>query len=300
MLLVTFWLPGAGPHLGLVREERVYDLTAADPVRCASLDVLFAEAQRAGTTPAGLLAGLVPDLLHRAPSYRYDDLDVGPAPDRPYLMAPPVAEVWAAGVTYLRSRDARVGESDVPDVYTRVYEAERPELFFKANGPRVRGQNAELTLRSDSKWNVPEPELGLMLDGSGRIVGYTAGNDLSSRDIEGVNPLYLPQAKIWRGACSLGPAVLITDVPPTEFRIRLTIYRGGEAAFAGEISTARMKRNFTELVSYLNRDNEFFGPTVLLTGTGIVPGDDFTLADGDVVEIAISGIGALRNPIHQL
>ncbi|HEY3363547.1 MAG TPA: fumarylacetoacetate hydrolase family protein [Symbiobacteriaceae bacterium] len=300
MLLVTFWLPGAGPRLGLVRDERVFDLTAADPIRCASLGVLFAEAQRAGTTPAALLADIVPGLLQRAPSVRYADLDAAPAADRSHLMAPPVAEVWAAGVTYLRSRDARVGESDVPDIYTKVYEAERPEIFFKATGQRVRGQGAELTLRSDSTWNVPEPELGLMLDATGRIVGYTVGNDLSSRDIEGVNPLYLPQAKIWKCACALGPAVLVTDEPPAAFTIRLTILRGGKAAFDGEISTTQMKRSFSELVSYLNRDNEFFGPTVLLTGTGLVPADDFTLQEGDVVEIAISGIGTLRNPIHQL
>ncbi|HYF90986.1 MAG TPA: fumarylacetoacetate hydrolase family protein [Symbiobacteriaceae bacterium] len=300
MLLVTFWLPRIGPRLGLVREERVYDLTAADPVRCASLPVLFAEALDAGKTPAQLLADLVPGLLHRAASYRYADLDVAPAMEKAHLMAPPVAEVWAAGVTYLRSRDARVVESDVPDIYTRVYEAERPEIFFKASSGRVSGQNAVLNLRSDSKWNVPEPELGVMLDGSGRIVGYTVGNDMSSRDIEGVNPLYLPQAKMWKGSCAVGPAVLITDTPPSEFIIHMTILRGGKAAFEGEISTRQMKRTFPELVSFLNRDNELLGPTVLLTGTCLVPDESFTLLEGDVVEIAISGIGTLRNPIHQL
>lgn len=300
MLLVTFWLPSVGPRLGLVREGRVYDLTAADPVRSASMPVLFAEALSAGKTPAGLLADIVPALLHRAPSYRYTDLDVAPAADRPHLMAPPVAEVWAAGVTYLRSRDARVIESDVPDIYTRVYEAERPEIFFKASGPRVCGQNAMLSLRSDSKWNVPEPELGLMLDTAGRIVGYTVGNDMSSRDIEGMNPLYLPQAKMWKGSCSVGPAVLITDAPPAEFRIHMTILRGGQAMFDGEISTSQMKRSFAELAGFLARDNEFIGPTVLLTGTCLVPDESFTLRDGDVVEIAIAGIGTLRNPIQQL
>lgn len=300
MLLVTFWLPAIGPRLGLVRDGRVYDLTGADPVSLASLTVLFAEAQREGLTPAALLAGRLPDLLHRAPSCRYEDLDLAPAGDRAHLMAPPLAEVWASGVTYLRSRDARVGESEVPDVYTRVYEAERPELFFKATGPRVRGQGAVLHLRSDSAWNVPEPELGLVLDAGGRLVGYTIGNDLSSRDIEGLNPLYLPQAKIWRGACSIGPAVLLTDEPPAAFTISLTIHRNGSPVLSSEISTAQMKRNFAELVTYLKRDNEFFGPTVLLTGTGIVPPDSFTLLDGDVVEITVPGIGSLRNPIQQL
>lgn len=300
MLLVTFWLPGTGPRLGLVREERVYDLSAADPVRCASMPVFFAEAERESTTPAKLLANLAPGLLAKAPSYKYADLDVAPAADEPHLMAPPVSEVWACGVTYMRSRDARVGESDVPDVYTRVYEAERPELFFKASAGRYTGQNAVLNLRSDSKWNVPEPELCVVLDRSGRIVGYTVGNDLSSRDIEGINPLYLPQAKIWRGSCSLGPAVYLCDDPKAAFTIRLTILRGGKPAFDGEISTTKMKRTFPELVSFLMRDNELFGPTGLLTGTGLVPPDEFTLKDGDVVEIAISGIGTLRNPIHQL
>lgn len=300
MLVVTYWSPGAGPRLGLVQGERVCDLTAADPVRCASLPVLFAEADRAGCTPAALLAEIVPGLLQHAPSVRFSDLDVVPSSGVAHLMAPPVEEVWAAGVTYLRSRDARVGESDVPDVYSRVYEAERPELFFKATGRRVTGQNGVLNLRSDAHWNVPEPELGLVLDGAGRIVGYTIGNDLSSRDIEGQNPLYLPQAKIWRGACSIGPAVLLTDVPPAEFTIGLTIRRNGEAAFDGEISTARMKRSFSELSTFLVRDNELFPPTVLLTGTGLVPPDSFTLQDGDVVEIKVPGIGTLRNPIRQL
>lgn len=300
MLTVTFWAPGAGPRLGLVEGGRVYDLTAADPLQFASLPVLLAEAVRAGTTPAALLAAARPKLLGRAPSLRWEDLDAAPAPERPHLLAPPVAEVWAAGVTYLRSRDARVGESEVPDVYTRVYDAQRPEIFFKATAQRVTGPGGTLNLRSDSRWNVPEPELGLVLDGDGRVVGYTIGNDLSSRDIEGANPLYLPQAKIWRGACALGPAVLLTDAPPAAFTIRVTIRRGGAVAFAGEVSTARMKRSFGELVAYLRRDNDLFPPTVLLTGTGTVPPDDFTLRDGDVVEIEVPGIGILRNPIRQL
>lgn len=300
MLVVTFWIPGAGPRLGLIQGERVYDLTAADPVRCASLPVLLAEAGRAGSTPAAFLGALMPNLLGRAPSLRFTDLDVPPAPDRTHLLAPPVVEVWAAGVTYLRSREARVGESAVPDVYSRVYEADRPELFFKATGPRVTGPNGTLNLRSDAHWNVPEPELGLVLDGTGQIVGYTIGNDLSARDIEGVNPLYLPQAKIWRGACAIGPAVLLADAAPTAFSIRLTIRRAAAVAYEGEISTAQMKRSFTELTAFLVRDNELFAPTVLLTGTGLVPPDSFTLQGGDVADITIPGIGTLRNPIEQL
>lgn len=300
MLVVTFWSPGQGPRLGLLQAERVYDLTSADPVRCASLPVLMAEAERAGTTPAALLAEALPTLLYQAPSLRLTDLAAEPSPAVAHLLAPPVAEVWAAGVTYLRSRDARVEESGMPDVYARVYDAERPELFLKATGQRVVGPGGTLNLRSDSLWNVPEPELGLLLDGAGRIVGYTVGNDMSSRDIEGLNPLYLPQAKIWRGACSLGPAVLLTDEPPAAFEIRLTIWRGDDVAFSGSVSTAMMKRNFTELAAYLSRDNALFPPTVLLTGTGLVPPDSFTLRDGDLVAIEVPGIGALRNRIHQL
>jgi 2-dehydro-3-deoxy-D-arabinonate dehydratase len=208
-------------------------------------------------------------------------------------------EVWAAGVTYERSRDARVGESEAAkDVYTRVYEAERPELFLKdAAGRRTVGPGRPIGVRSDASWSVPEPELALVLGGS-RPVGVTIGNDVSSRDIEGENPLYLPQAKVYAGACALGPALLQPADWGQTFEIELRIRAPkGETLWEGETSTARMRRSFDELVEFLLRDNPVPDGSVLLTGTGLVPPDDFTLEPGQTVEIRVSGIGTLVNPV---
>ncbi len=207
-------------------------------------------------------------------------------------------EVWCAGVTYERSRDARVGESAAKDVYELVYDADRPELFLKDAGlRRTVGPGAAVGIRADSAWNVPEPEVGLVLGERGAIVGYTIGNDVSSRDIEGANPLYLPQAKVYAGACSLGPCVLVTEEEP-EFTIelRITDAEGGEL-FTGETSTERMKRSFGELAEWLVRDNPVPAGSVLLTGTGLVPPDDFTLEPGHVVAIRVPGIGTLVNTV---
>ncbi|MBW8351890.1 fumarylacetoacetate hydrolase family protein [Bacillus sp. IITD106] len=212
-------------------------------------------------------------------------------------------EVWASGVTYLRSKDARNYESQgsEPSVsyYDKVYVAERPELFLKSTDKRTIGPNDPLYLRSDSTWQIPEPELGLVLDGTGNIVGYTIGNDMSCRDIEGENPLYLPQAKMWKHSCSVGPAILLAEAveDPYAFDIKCTIFREGEKIFEDTASTSQLKRKYEELVEFLKRDNELFSGTVLLTGTCIVPPNDFTLRDGDIVEIEISGIGMLRNPV---
>jgi 2-dehydro-3-deoxy-D-arabinonate dehydratase len=208
-------------------------------------------------------------------------------------------EVWGAGVTYERSRDARVAESDAKDLYMRVYEAERPELFFKDAGcRRTVGPGEPLGVRSDSAWNVPEPEIAVVLGEGGTPAGLTIGNDVSARDIEGSNPLYLPQAKIFAGACALGPAVLVPDdwEAPLEIRLRVTAADGAEL-FAGETSTARMRRTFPELVEWLLRENPVPRGSVLLTGTGLVPPDDFTLEPGNVVEIHVPGIGTLTNPV---
>ncbi|MBS4197192.1 fumarylacetoacetate hydrolase family protein [Lederbergia citri] len=212
-------------------------------------------------------------------------------------------EVWASGVTYLRSKNARNYESQgsEPSVsyYDKVYVAERPELFLKSTDKRTIGHNEPLYLRSDSTWQIPEPELGLVLDGAGDIVGYTIGNDMSCRDIEGENPLYLPQAKMWKHSCSIGPAILLAETveDPYDFDIKCTIFREGEKVFEDRASTSQLKRRYEELVEFLKRDNELFPGTVLLTGTCIVPPNDFTLNDGDVVEIEITGIGMLRNPV---
>ena len=208
-------------------------------------------------------------------------------------------EVWCAGVTYERSRDARIEESAVEDVYSLVYDADRPELFLKdAACRRTVGPGEPIGVRADSAWNVPEPEIALVLGEGGSLVGVTIGNDVSSRDIEGANPLYLPQAKVYAGACALGPAVLVPDDWSAPFEIRLRILDAdGAMVFEGETSTARMTRSFEELAGWLLRDNPVPPGSVLLTGTGVVPPDDFTLEPGHVVEISVPGIGTLRNPV---
>jgi 2-dehydro-3-deoxy-D-arabinonate dehydratase len=208
-------------------------------------------------------------------------------------------EVWCAGVTYERSRDARIEESTVKDVYGLVYDAERPELFLKdAACRRTVGPGEPIGLRADSPWNVPEPELGIVLGEGGALAGLTIGNDVSSRALEGENPLYLPQAKLFAGACAIGPAVLVPEdwEAPFEIRMRILDEAGGEV-FAGETSTERMRRSFGELVEWLLRDNPVPAGSVLLTGTGVVPPDDFTLRPGHTVEITVPGIGTLRNPV---
>jgi 2-dehydro-3-deoxy-D-arabinonate dehydratase len=209
-------------------------------------------------------------------------------------------EVWGAGVTYERSRDARMAESDdAKDLYMLVYEAERPELFLKDAGcRRTVGPGEPVGVRGDSAWNVPEPEIAVVLGEGGAPAGLTIGNDVSSRDIEGANPLYLPQAKIFAGACALGPAILVPDdwEAPLAIRMRVSDADGAEL-FSGETSTARMRRTFPELVEWLLRANPVPAGSVLLTGTGLVPPDDFTLEPGHVVEIHVPDIGTLTNPV---
>ncbi len=209
-------------------------------------------------------------------------------------------EVWAAGVSYLRSRDARMEESKDTgggSFYDRVYDAERPEIFFKATPHRVVGHRGAMQLRSDSKWNVPEPEITLAINRDGNIFGYTIGNDLSSRDIEGENPLYLPQAKVFRACCALGPGIVVRDPLPRDTVIQIHIWRAGAPVCSGETSLSQMKRSFTELADFLFRDNDFPQGCFLLTGTGTVPPNDFTLASGDEMRIHIAGLGTLVNTI---
>jgi 2-dehydro-3-deoxy-D-arabinonate dehydratase len=210
-------------------------------------------------------------------------------------------EVWAAGVTYYRSREARIKESQLlgaGDFYDRVYEADRPELFFKATPHRVVGQRAKIAIRDDSTWSVPEPELTLLLNPGGSIVGYTVGNDVSSRSIESENLLYLPQAKIWDRCCALGPCVLMVEEPlPASTKIILEIIRGGKPEFVGTTTLAEMKRDLASLVRYLFRNNSFPEGCYLLTGTGIVPPDSFTLMAEDEVRITITDIGTLVNTV---
>ncbi|GAB3644267.1 fumarylacetoacetate hydrolase family protein [Spirosoma arcticum] len=210
-------------------------------------------------------------------------------------------EVWASGVTYLRSRDARMEESKKSggdNFYDRVYDAERPELFFKSTAERVVGPGAHVRIRADSDWNVPEPELTLFITSGGKIVGYTCGNDMSSRSIEGENPLYLPQAKTYDGSAALGPCLYVPEAPiAPETQIRLEIIREYQAVFTGSIAISQMKRQHTELVSFLFRECSFPDGCYLMTGTGIVPPDDFTLRSGDEISITIDGIGTLMNVV---
>ena len=217
-------------------------------------------------------------------------------------LLPPVErqEVWAVGVTYLRSKKARMEESDFSaTAYDKVYDAPRPELFFKSMPEKVVGTGDAVGIRSDATWNVPEPELALVLNSRGSVVGYTVGNDMSSRDIEGENLLYLPQAKIYDRACAVGPCIVVgeSEAAAREWTIAVQISRGGQAAFSGQTSVSQIKRTFTEMAEYLFRSQTFPHGAVLLTGTGVVPGDDFTLNAGDVVRIEISGIGVLENSV---
>jgi len=219
-------------------------------------------------------------------------------------LLPPIEsqEIWAAGVTYLRSRTARMEESADAgggSFYDRVYHADRPELFFKATAHRTAGTGQALYLRSDSQWIVPEPELTLVITRTGKVIGYTIGNDLSCRDIEGENPLYLPQAKTFRGCAAVGPGIRVQAEPiDPATKIALEIHRAGEAVFTGETTLSQMKKTLPALVEYLFRDNTFPNGCLLMTGTGIVPPDDFSLQTGDEVRITIAGIGTLVNTIE--
>jgi len=210
-------------------------------------------------------------------------------------------EVWAAGVTYFRSRDARIEESKAAgggDFYARVYDADRPELFFKASAHRVAGTGQKVRIRKDSKWNVPEPELTLAINMHGEIFGYTIGNDMSSRDIEGENPLYLPQAKVYDQSAGLGPCVLLSDEPlPKATEIQIRISRAGKTMFEGQTSLAQLKRDPKELAGFLFRDMSFPAGCFLMTGTGIVPPNEFTLLAGDEVAITVPPIGTLSNTV---
>ncbi len=218
-------------------------------------------------------------------------------------LLPPIQsqEVWASGVTYYNSKIGREQESKDAgggSFYAHVYTAERPEIFFKATPHRVVGHKGKVRIRKDSTWDVPEPELTLMISSSGKIIGYTIGNDMSSRSIEGENPLYLPQAKSYDGSTALGPCIFVTDSPlPKSTKIHLQISRAGKGVFGGEIGIDQIKRGFEELVGFLYRESSFPHGSFLMTGTGIVPGSDFTLKSGDVVTISIDGIGTLENNV---
>jgi 2-dehydro-3-deoxy-D-arabinonate dehydratase len=273
-------------RIGSVQEDHVSFLDLQDYVGMHSLsDVLHAD------DPAAIARDCM-------------DEDSPPVPLRELTLLAPLdrQEVWAAGVTYKRSREARERESvGAAQFYDLVYTAARPELFFKTTPGRVVGPGGRVRIRRDSRWSVPEPELALVLNPHLRIVGFTIGNDMSARDIEGENPLYLPQAKVYDGCCALGPVITLTDGMPPQDRvaIRLTIERRGARVFEGATSLAEMARSFADLVQWLGKDNSFPNGVILLTGTGIVPPDTFALASGDVISIDISGIGRLTNLVEQ-
>lgn len=290
MRIIRF-LENHAPVLGAVTDEgAVYRLAFSD-----FLD-LVKKAKENKTTPLQLVG----ESISQSSPLQQKLADL-------HLLVPIDApEVWAAGVTYERSKEARNyeatgGKMDQVTVYDKVYDAPRPEIFFKSTSKRTVGPNQPIYLRSDSNWQIPEPELGLVIDQQGEILGFTIGNDMSCRDIEGENPLYLPQAKIWRNSCSIGPSILLAEsvADPYQFQITCRIYRRGEKVVEGTASTGQLKRKLHELIEYLIRDNQIFDGTVLLTGTCIVPPDDFTLLDGDRIEIEIPGIGVLSNPVKQ-
>ncbi len=245
-----------------------------------------------GLTVAGLLRAGVDGLRDAANA----GSAVAIPPDARIVAPVDRQEVWAAGVTYRRSHEARVEEATEPSVYDRVYAAERPELFFKASPARVQGTAEPIGVRSDSAWNVPEPELVLVVTSALEIAGYTLGNDVSSRSIEGENPLYLPQAKVYRWSCAVGPALVPADAVAWPITLALTIRRGEAVPFSGSTTTGQLKRDPDDLVGYLGRAMDFPDGAMLMTGTGIVPDAAFTLLPGDRVEIDGGPLGVLHNP----
>jgi 2-dehydro-3-deoxy-D-arabinonate dehydratase len=298
MSLCRFLFTEEKPHLGLIFEGQLYDLAALGSPEYVSLDAWLNSA-------AGCMAGALADLA-RVPR---DAHPIGSAEtlllsnQGPKILAPLDAqEVWACGVTYEMSREARMRESEEATLYERVYDAPRPEIFFKATPHRVVGPGEPVAIHADSRWNVPEPEMALVLTPKLDIAGYTVGNDMSSRDIEGQNPLYLPQAKTYNRCCALGPFIRLAtdDFDPLNQAVRCVIYREGRIAFEGKTHTSKIHRPLQEMIQFLGRCNSFPAGVILLTGTGIVPPDTFSLAEGDTVEITFEGLGTLSNPVVEL
>lgn len=281
MKLCRFTTDTLLPRIGLLETDTVADLSSAG---IASLQHVL-EADH----PAATVAAALKESLPRLPLQKVR------------LLAPVERqEVWAAGVTYLRSKAARMEESDFSArAYDHVYEAPRPEIFFKSLPSKVVGPGESVGIRRDARWSVPEPELALVLNSRGRMVGCTVGNDMSSRDIEGENLLYLPQAKIYERSCALGPCITLLDDEATArtWQVRIEIRRAGQTAFTGCTPVDRIKRSFAELAEWLFRSQRFPEGAILLTGTGVVPPDAFSLVAGDSVEIEISGIGTLVNDV---
>lgn len=284
MRLAKLRLPTGGPAVGVVEKDevRILDLRGRSDINSLS-DILAAKDAQA----------VVTELLAGSPSSV-------PLKDATLLAPIDQQEVWAAGVTYQRSQQARREESKGGgSFYDLVYTADRPELFFKATPHRVVGPGGTVRVRSDSHWSVPEPELTLVLSPLGELVGFTIGNDMSARDIEGANPLYLPQAKVYCESCALGPVITLRSAmpAPNDTAVTMSIRRGGATVFEGSTSLTSLRRTYSELIDWLTRENRFPQGVFLMTGTGIVPPDEFTLKNGDEISISITGIGTLTNRV---
>jgi 2-dehydro-3-deoxy-D-arabinonate dehydratase len=294
MDLVRYHEPGAGPRWGLISQDFVYEITD-------DLGTLAAWLKTTVRDVPGAIQRLSAAAKAGKASFHRSELGSIPNPALRHLL-PPVdhQEVWAAGVTYERSREARQEEAlDGGDVYARVYGAERPELFFKAYAEKVVGPGMPVGIRRDATWSVPEPELALVLNSGMEVIGFTIGNDLSSRDIEGANPLYLPQAKVYTASCALGPFIHLAALQTwPELSIAIHIERQNYILFSGQTHTRKIHRTLRDLTQYLGRSNDFSNGVVLLTGTGIVPPASFSLAEGDAVSIEIETLGKLTNPVQ--
>ncbi len=292
------FMTNAEPHVGVQSDDgTVLDLTSIDP-RVTSTLGLFHTAAITGTSIDSIAEALIG--RGGGNEVAVDELLDPANPGCPYKLYPPIwaPEVWAAGVTYHDSMRERQAESGTPDVYQMVYEADRPEVFFKATADRLVAPFDNIGVRADSDWNVPEPELAFVLY-SGQMVAFTVGNDVSSRTIEGANPLYLPQAKLYDRSCSIGPCIVTPGAlgDPQALPIKMTIERDGAEAFGGETSTSEMKRTCAEIADWLQRHNPVPDGTTVLTGTPLIPPPEFSLSEGDVVSIEIDGIGTLTNSV---
>lgn len=292
MHLCRFHRPGRGARIGLVRDGAIYDVSARWPSMTAFLE------WSVGRTDMDALLEQAIAAAEQVTSV--DQANRSPNAEAIYLLKPTDdQEIWAAGVTYERSKVAREEESAGSGIYDRVYTAPRPEIFFKATPSRTVGPYEPVVVRADSRWNVPEPELALVVNPALELIGFTVGNDMSSRDIEGENPLYLPQAKMYGRCCALGPLVALRGsiADPRQLTISIQITRDGTTLFEGQVSTSKIVRSYADLIEYLGRDNLFPEGVVLLTGTGIVPPDSISLEGGDSVAITIESIGTLINPV---
>ena len=316
MKLIQFHLPNLGKRVGIVtRDEEVIDVTSEESPGVleileladreqVSIGVILADIQEKVATPAPmqLTRPDAEEATTESDGLTLKKLDVAPAENVPHLLAPiDSPEVWGCGVTYKRSADMRDDDSE-QDIYSRVYHADRPEIFFKATPSRCVGPNGFIGIRSDSTLTATEPELAYVLSGNGEIVGYTLCNDVSAWDIERDNPLYLPQSKVFYGCCALGPLfVTPSEVDdPYNLDMRCTVLRGEDVIYEGGVNTSQINWKFEQLTEFLMRDNPIPFGTVVSTGTGIIVPNDLPLAAGDVVEIEIEGFGTLSNPVKQL